>query len=1217
LLSLFVVAPLVWAAPVTSHPRLWLRAEDIARLRSWAVATNPVWENGLLRLAERAKADMDARLVPEGDTGAVTYVEYPAEMYAELFAFMSLVSPDAAARDDYGRRARTCLMYVMERAAKGVAGGEPFRDPDFAVSDRSRWHGEGFALALDWAYGYFSAADKATIRQVFLRWADEDTHAATTNFNHPEPIGVFNDPALLKDRIAVRWSANNYYTAHMRNIGLMAMAFDPADDPGGTLGAYLRSATGAWLYVVDSLLRNDSRGGLAAEGFEYSPQSLGYVLQFLLALRTAGQDDPAAWGPQVVLTGNPFWKDLVGAYLHSLSPATVVYPTFGSVYQPAWYGPAQDYWAGDPIQTFGPLGVYDHAAGNAPRLEAVRWIETNVPPGGAADLVRERVARADNFRDAICYFLLFDPAAAVPADPRPAQALTFFAPGLARLFARTDWGTGASWFVYALSWNSIDHQNADGNHFAFYRRGEWLTKQRTGYDVDYSASDNHNTVALENDRPNRDADDYRTMLWRRGSQWLYTAAGDPTLLASSFGRDFAYAMGDATPLYNSDYESTTDITHASRSIVWLSPDHIVVYDRAASRTANRFKRFWLNLPAQATVSGNRAVMASPKGQRLTVTTLLPSGAAPVSEPAPQEASGPPANQEPMSYRLRVDAPGNPATARFLHVLQGSDTAADADAVTLVQSSAGTPFAGAVVRATAVLFPVDAAAAFTSVTYSVPAGTTRHLITGLRAGASYDVATQTAGADLQVTVRPGSAYSADTGGVLDWSAAVQTLTTLYFPRLAASDGTAPGADTSEHTGIAIANLDSAPARLTLTAFDTSGAAMSGSSVTNPGFLELRPGEQVPKVDTEVFGAGIAQQNRPGWFRVESTARKVAGFFLIFNNSLTILDGADAATGTLASMIFPEVEDAGFTELHLVNPGAERADATIEVVDSGGSVRSTVTRSIAARGAVDERLTSLFPSLAAAPSDYVRVSATRGLVGYEYLGRAGRYVQGLNGQDTAGGAATLFSPQYVVGGADYRSALSIVNLESSPSTVTLRFLGDDGSPLGAAQSRTIPARGKLYVADQRFFLDAGGTTRQGYVEIKSSGPRLAGSAVFGDPQQSTFSTALPLSAGQATAFVFGQVASNSTYFTGVALLNSGAAAAAVRIDVCDAAGAVIASRTDTLAAGSRRAQLLTQLFPNLGDRASGYLKVTSDRPITGFALFGTTNLTVLSAIPPQVY
>ena len=49
-----------------------------------------------------------------------------------------------------------------------------------------------------------SSADKAVIRAVFLRWADEDVHAATTTDNHPEPIGVVDDPALVRDPVRVR-----------------------------------------------------------------------------------------------------------------------------------------------------------------------------------------------------------------------------------------------------------------------------------------------------------------------------------------------------------------------------------------------------------------------------------------------------------------------------------------------------------------------------------------------------------------------------------------------------------------------------------------------------------------------------------------------------------------------------------------------------------------------------------------------------------------------------------------------------------------------------------------------------------------------------------------------------------------------------------------------------------------------------------------------------
>ncbi|MER3544689.1 MAG: hypothetical protein C4311_08805 [Chloroflexota bacterium] len=730
------------------------------RLRSWAVDSNPLFRDALVPLANQAKADMDAGSVAAGDSGGDSWEEYPTEMYAELFAFMSLISQDVAMRDDYASRARSLLMRVMDEAAKGPADGQPFRDPGFAASDsdRSRWWGEGFALTVDWIYPYLSAADKATIHKVFLRWADD---IVREGYHHPEPIGVLNDPVLVSDPAIRRWAGNNYFTAHMRNLGLMAMALDDADDPNHELGDALNTAIGAHLYMVNDLFHNDSRGGLGPEGFEYSPQTIAYVAQFLLALHTAGRDDPALFGPQVALMQDPFWDDFIAAYVHSLSPAPVMDPDQGPMYQPAWYGDGQNYAAGDFIAALGPLALYDEAVGNTTRLAAIRWIQTNMAPGGADGLV-ERARGANVFSAAILYFMLFDPTAPPPADPRPALPLTFYAPGIGRLFARTSWNADASWFTYSLGWNTIDHQHGDGNTFEFYRQGEWLTKERTGYDL--SSSDYHNTLALQNSPPkHNDPGDYRHDLGQRGSQWLYTPSGDGHILATSFGQGFVYALGNATDLYNSEYEGSTDIVHASRSILWLPPDLIVVYDRAASQTDGRFKRFWLNLPADASVSGRLTTMTTAK-QQFFITTLLPTNAAISVAPAePLEDFV--AQNEPMQFRLRVEAPGSPQSVRFLHVLEGADAGASPTAVALVESLEGTPFAGVQVGATVVLFPVDLDAGFAQITYTVPAGVSAHVITGLTPNGDYNVVTQTTGGNVQVTITSGTGAKADGGGVL--------------------------------------------------------------------------------------------------------------------------------------------------------------------------------------------------------------------------------------------------------------------------------------------------------------------------------------------------------------------------------------------------------------------------------------------------------------------
>ena len=777
-IALISTALHAFGAPVTTHPRLWITEGDLPRLRSWAVASNPIWAQGLSVLAAQAKAEMDAGIMPGDDSGSPASqdpghgYQHFTEQYAELFAFLSLVDPDEAARSDYAQRARTLLMYVINIAAQGAADGQPFRHLDFSTSDRSRWYGEGFALTVDWIYPVLSAADKATIRTVFLRWSDEQIHAGTTTNNHPEPIGVVNDPVLISDRTLVRWAGNNYYGAHMRNLGLMSMCLDPGDDPGNTLRNYLGNATGAWLYVVDYLLRTDGAGGLPLEGFEYGNEAVGYIVQFLWALRTAGQDDPAVWGPQVVFQNNPYWNDVVPAYLHSLSPVPVQSEYLGEpVYLPAWYGDGERYWAPDYIWLFGPIGLLDKADGNTARLQNLLWIQANLAPGGADDLPL-RAGYKDFFSRGILYFLLFDPAVASYTDPRPSQALNFYSPSLNRLLSRTDWTEDAAWFSYKLSWAQIDHQQGNGNQFEFYRRGEWLTKERTGYGWEWGIPYNHNTLGLENDPPeHNDPCEYLHTLWLMGAQWLFVHSGDPVLVAHSFSSSYVYALRDATNLYNSQEEGSTDILHASRSILWLKPDLIVVYDRASSKTAGRFKRFWLNFPATGTVAGNLVTMATASGQRLFVTSLLPAGATLLTEPSSQVlgCTGDPvgwiADEEPMNFRLKIEAPGGPAATRFLAILQGADAGTSATPASLIQSRAGTPYEGALAGSTAFLFPVDISTPFASLSYTVPSATSLHLVTGLIPSGMYSAQLVPSGNNVQVTVTPGGTLQADGGGVL--------------------------------------------------------------------------------------------------------------------------------------------------------------------------------------------------------------------------------------------------------------------------------------------------------------------------------------------------------------------------------------------------------------------------------------------------------------------
>src|SRR5690349_17716008 len=100
-------------APVGGHPRLWLTAADLPRLRGWATSQNPLYRDGLRLALDNAVATYDKEFFPGGnenptwpDPGTQGWVGRSTEAYAEFFAFLSLVDPDETARARHAERAR-------------------------------------------------------------------------------------------------------------------------------------------------------------------------------------------------------------------------------------------------------------------------------------------------------------------------------------------------------------------------------------------------------------------------------------------------------------------------------------------------------------------------------------------------------------------------------------------------------------------------------------------------------------------------------------------------------------------------------------------------------------------------------------------------------------------------------------------------------------------------------------------------------------------------------------------------------------------------------------------------------------------------------------------------------------------------------------------------------------------------------------------------------
>ena len=377
--------------PVSGHPRLWITQNDLPTLQKWATAANPIYAQGMVPLLAQAVNIYTTQYFPNGvanpnypDPGDVQgYSVYITEQVAIVLAFNSLIDPSPSARITYAQYARNMIMYAMNLAALGHLAGAPFRDPMFAIYNRANGSGEQWPLIVDWIYNakdaqgnaILSASDKATIRNVFMIWANDCLNASTTGGDHPVPIGVTNDAQLLPNNEPYRMASNNYYLGHARLLTMMALSIDPSDDPplnaaastaqlGNSLRSYLLDANGAWLYQEFAMMGDPAMvadayglpgygagfglasGGLPPEGMLYG-HSYGFILGQLLALQTAGFNNPSYAGPQIELIGAPVWDRFVTGYFSSLTPTAQIFPSEtwnGPLYQFASYGDLLRLW---------------------------------------------------------------------------------------------------------------------------------------------------------------------------------------------------------------------------------------------------------------------------------------------------------------------------------------------------------------------------------------------------------------------------------------------------------------------------------------------------------------------------------------------------------------------------------------------------------------------------------------------------------------------------------------------------------------------------------------------------------------------------------------------------------------------------------------------------------------------------------------------------------
>jgi hypothetical protein len=543
----------------------------------------------------------------------------------------------------------------------------------------------------------------------------------------------------------------------------------------------------------------DSRDGGSSEGnwYDYSMYRMRWLFNLL---HTSGMDDPLLYGPQMSASTSSWWdmkyvhdlEDLTGPtkerYGTTSANTSTNYPSFA-------YLDAGDLHMYNLLPSdAGPeaaLLTFDSYTGRTDRANALKWYNFNLALGGPLghsygctatcgyDENIQNLSRSGvTFLDMFIALPATDPVGGVlPSDPRPSLPTDFYDGSFNQNgILRTGWSTSNSTL---LSWwfnNSQDNHeyNYDGRFDIFSclaNTCEYITKGRavfTDYNYNMAAANiAQNELGIINSTGSSSNYQWYQM-YLQGGQFPEGSAANPSITVShSELPAYAAANSDTTGAYNGAADNSTfatfnDVKAASRAIVYIKGSNLLVfYDRATVRHTASTQTLNQITTGTPTISGNTVSwLTRSSTQKAYLTSLLPNAGTiantglpcPYCDPSEQLS-----DWEPAAV-IHVTPPGRPTSSQFLSVLQWGPARFTPSSPSLVQSSAGSNFDGALVGSSLVMFMRNWPGNFATVTYPA-SGATKHYISDLMPNTAYTILG--AGA-------PGSATT-DNAGVLVFSA----------------------------------------------------------------------------------------------------------------------------------------------------------------------------------------------------------------------------------------------------------------------------------------------------------------------------------------------------------------------------------------------------------------------------------------------------------------
>lgn len=750
-------AALTLAISQARPPRLILDAATLGTLRQRAAANTPQWQ--------ALKAACDSLI--GGTVNYPTQNAYPnlpnlgqgyeGESYLpallnEALCYQVLVSSNPAAAAPYGAKAVDILMKMSTpyTTGSGNLGENPLTDSGYVI----RFYGVGFGLGYDWLYNLLTPAQRTQVYTTANAWLaafENPNGAAYFEYAHPQ---------------------SNYYAGYFHAKAVIALA-TTGDNPSAPAewNDWLNNQFAARVqpYYAQHLL-----GGGWPEGFaNYAP--LG-----ILNMSLPAREVKTATGTDLIHATAPYSYplDIANYVMQFTWPSRAYFDDRDTNHSSSTTLPPGTTQVGMFQQILGELTYW-----NSPLVGVFNEYlsEVNAATGGF------------NAADPWLAFLEVDPNA--PTAPLTTLPLSYLAPGMSAVAARSDWSTSASWMSFRAG--PYVNNPAQGEEYfdqgslalvhggapLLVNAGGWVVHNPNGtadensvYSDNYGSSNGsvysgnrqlYNIFYVRNMSGSTVVDQYGQAAYTTESNQVRTQVS-----AFEDGGDYVYLLATHIEDMYRPFAAGPGVVAWSRQIVYLRPNRFIVDDRTTKGSASYDQymawAFPANPVAGSAASGQNRLDVTYNGQFVgSMITVLPANATMTTVPLY------PSSNPVKAWQVQVRPPNTTVSQQWLTVFDMSASPAAVAAVnpvTIVQGGVvGVELAASDGNSVILVSTGAAGVPITGViAYAVPALAARHIITELAPATGYSITVLTTGGTQTVNVSLGGSYMSSPKGVLDFS-----------------------------------------------------------------------------------------------------------------------------------------------------------------------------------------------------------------------------------------------------------------------------------------------------------------------------------------------------------------------------------------------------------------------------------------------------------------